>query len=239
MMAHPGETKLVSTPTRVRDRPRQPRIAPQNEYLAAENRILRSHLPARLCWSDPEKSALAEIGKRLGRNALAQVACLVERIPAGGTTGLWAHRPISVIRSQVRLSECPEASWYRAGTETEPKHDVEGIHSIAYCRSGRYRFLYGRGSQLARISYVLRFVLYSPGKSPRQFARDHATPLIRRGCGRWPAMRPARVGDSCTRGGMLCMIATRSSAHCSERRERLEAYNRFTIDLVWRSLVAR
>src|SRR3954449_13407932 len=39
----------------------------QNEYLAAENRILRPHLPARIRLSDPERSTLAEIGKRLGR----------------------------------------------------------------------------------------------------------------------------------------------------------------------------
>ena len=42
----------------------------QNEYLAAENRILRAHLPTRLRLSDPERSTLAEIGKRLGRKAL-------------------------------------------------------------------------------------------------------------------------------------------------------------------------
>ena len=48
----------------------------QNEYLAAENKILRAHLPARLRLSDPERSRLAEIGKRLGRRALAQVACV-------------------------------------------------------------------------------------------------------------------------------------------------------------------
>src|SRR5674476_889467 len=46
----------------------------QNEYLIAENRILRSHLPARLRLSDPERSTLAEIGKRLGRRGLEQVA---------------------------------------------------------------------------------------------------------------------------------------------------------------------
>src|ERR1700694_1294375 len=46
----------------------------QNEYLAAENRILRGHLPTRLRLSDPERSTLAEIGKRLGRKALVQVA---------------------------------------------------------------------------------------------------------------------------------------------------------------------
>ena len=48
----------------------------QNEYLAAENRILRSHLPLRLRLSDPERETLAEIGRRLGRRALAQVACV-------------------------------------------------------------------------------------------------------------------------------------------------------------------
>ena len=36
----------------------------QNEYLATENRILRAHLPTRLRLSDPERSTLAEIGKR-------------------------------------------------------------------------------------------------------------------------------------------------------------------------------
>lgn len=35
-----------------------------NEYLAAENRILRAHLPTRLRLSDPERSTLTEIGKR-------------------------------------------------------------------------------------------------------------------------------------------------------------------------------
>src|SRR5882672_5035727 len=50
----------------------------QNEYLAAENRILRARLPTRLRLTDPERSTLAEIGKRLGRKALAQVACVAK-----------------------------------------------------------------------------------------------------------------------------------------------------------------
>jgi len=50
----------------------------QNEYLAAENRILRAHLPACLRLSDPERSTLAEIGKRIGRKALVQVACVAK-----------------------------------------------------------------------------------------------------------------------------------------------------------------
>jgi len=50
----------------------------QNQYLAAENRILRVHLSPRLRLSDPERSTLAEIGKRLGRKALEQVTCVAK-----------------------------------------------------------------------------------------------------------------------------------------------------------------
>jgi hypothetical protein len=50
------------------------RLLLQNEHLIAENRILRSHLPSRLRLSNPERSTLAEIGKRLGRRNLQLVA---------------------------------------------------------------------------------------------------------------------------------------------------------------------
>ena len=50
----------------------------QNEYLAAENRILRAQLPKRLRLTDPQRSTFAEIGKRLGRKALEQVACVAK-----------------------------------------------------------------------------------------------------------------------------------------------------------------
>src|SRR6478672_2778534 len=63
----------------------------KNEYLAAENRILRAHLSDRLRLSDPERSTLAEIGKRLGRKALAHVACVAR--PA--TILAWYRRLIS------------------------------------------------------------------------------------------------------------------------------------------------
>src|SRR5258708_10450184 len=48
----------------------------RNEYLATENRILRAKLPSRLRLGDPERITLAEIGKRLGRRALREVACV-------------------------------------------------------------------------------------------------------------------------------------------------------------------
>src|SRR6202451_3183729 len=50
----------------------------QNEYLAAENRILRTKLPSRLRLSDPERVTLAEIGKRVGRKALREIACVAK-----------------------------------------------------------------------------------------------------------------------------------------------------------------
>src|ERR1700757_5421240 len=50
----------------------------RNEYLAAENRILRAKLPSRLRLGDPERVTLAEIGKRVGRKALREVACVAK-----------------------------------------------------------------------------------------------------------------------------------------------------------------
>jgi putative transposase len=46
----------------------------RNEYLAAENRILKAHLKGRLKLSDAERATLGEIGRRLGRKVLNEVA---------------------------------------------------------------------------------------------------------------------------------------------------------------------
>src|SRR5919199_2033197 len=50
----------------------------QNEYLIAKNRILRSHLPAQVRLTDPQRATLAAIGKRLGRQALEHVASVAK-----------------------------------------------------------------------------------------------------------------------------------------------------------------
>jgi len=50
----------------------------QNECLAAENRILRAKLPRKLRLNNPERATLAEIGKRLGRKMLTEVACVAK-----------------------------------------------------------------------------------------------------------------------------------------------------------------
>ena len=48
----------------------------RNEYLAAENRILKAQLNGKLKLSDAERGALGEIGHRLGRKVLADVATI-------------------------------------------------------------------------------------------------------------------------------------------------------------------
>jgi hypothetical protein len=54
------------------------RLLLQCEYLIAENRILRSHVHGPQRLSDPERSTLADIAKRLGRKYLAEVACVAK-----------------------------------------------------------------------------------------------------------------------------------------------------------------
>lgn len=46
----------------------------RNEYLAAENRSLKAQIKTRLQFSDSERATLAEIGHRVGRKALEEVA---------------------------------------------------------------------------------------------------------------------------------------------------------------------
>jgi len=50
----------------------------RNEYLVTENRILRAQIKGRLKLTDGERKTLAEIGKKLGRKVLEEVASIVK-----------------------------------------------------------------------------------------------------------------------------------------------------------------
>jgi putative transposase len=50
----------------------------RNEYLAAENRILRAQIKGRLLLSDADKATLAEIAHRLGRKALEELSAVAK-----------------------------------------------------------------------------------------------------------------------------------------------------------------
>ena len=50
----------------------------RNEYLVTENRILRDQLKGRVRLRDGERKALAEIGQKLSKQALQEVAKIVK-----------------------------------------------------------------------------------------------------------------------------------------------------------------
>jgi transposase len=50
----------------------------RNEYLVTENRLLRSQIKGRVRLSDSERKILADIGKKLGRQTLEEVASIVK-----------------------------------------------------------------------------------------------------------------------------------------------------------------
>src|SRR5450631_4804046 len=63
----------------------------RNEYLIAENRILKAQLNGRLRLSDAERATLGEIGRRLGRKVLGEVANVAQ--PA--TIMAWYRRLVA------------------------------------------------------------------------------------------------------------------------------------------------
>jgi putative transposase len=50
----------------------------RNEYLVAENRILRNQITGHVRLTDGERTTLAALGKRLGKKALAEVMSAVK-----------------------------------------------------------------------------------------------------------------------------------------------------------------
>ena len=62
----------------------------RNEYLAAENRILKAQLKGRLKLSDAERATLGEIGHRLGRKALSEVATVARPDTSWPGTASWS-----------------------------------------------------------------------------------------------------------------------------------------------------
>jgi putative transposase len=50
----------------------------RNEYLVTENRVLRAQIKGRLRLTDGERKTLAEIGKKLGKKVLGELASIVK-----------------------------------------------------------------------------------------------------------------------------------------------------------------
>ena len=73
----------------------------RNEYLGAENRILRGQIKGRLLLSEGEKATLAEIAQRLGRKALEELVAV-----AASPTSFLTKRPAFLLHpSNVFLGQ--------------------------------------------------------------------------------------------------------------------------------------
>ena len=80
----------------------------RNEYLAAENGILKAQLKGRLKLSDAERATLAEIGHRLGRRILGEVA----NVARPDTILAWYRK---LVARKIRWLEGPSRPGQTAG----------------------------------------------------------------------------------------------------------------------------
>ena len=79
----------------------------RDEYLVAENRILKAQLPGRLRLSDAERARLGEIGHRLGRKALSEVATAALPDTILGWYRTLVARKVDGSRAQRRVGRPP------------------------------------------------------------------------------------------------------------------------------------
>ncbi len=102
----------------------------KNEYLLAENRILKAHLQPGFRLSRPERTALAEIGKRLGRKLLQQVASVANPDTILGWYGSWSPpsstAPDSVGGPAGRGSPRRSSVWWFGWRERIPAGGMTG-----------------------------------------------------------------------------------------------------------------
>jgi transposase len=82
----------------------------RNEYLVAENRILKARITGRLRLSDGEKATLAEIAKRLGRKALQDMA--------------WVAKPDTLLAWYRKLIAQKFDGSKRRGSSGRPRLDL-------------------------------------------------------------------------------------------------------------------
>src|SRR2546426_41119 len=86
----------------------------RNEYLVTENCILRQQIPGRVRLNDGERTTLAKIGKKLGKQALAEVASIVTR----DTTTTWKEFIRTHMDILVATDFFTAEVWTKAGLVT-------------------------------------------------------------------------------------------------------------------------
>jgi hypothetical protein len=74
----------------------------RNECRVTENRILRKQIKGRVHLSDGGRKTLAEIGKKLGKQALEELSTIVKPVPCWPGAARWWRRSLMVPGSARR-----------------------------------------------------------------------------------------------------------------------------------------
>ena len=93
----------------------------QNEYLAAENRILRAHLPARIRLSDPERSTLAEIASS---RSTSRSRCYGTAVWTSHSSRTWSMTsPLLTTGTAFQVLRSSPMPFHRLALKTYPESD--------------------------------------------------------------------------------------------------------------------
>jgi hypothetical protein len=180
----------------------------QNEYLAAENRILKAHSPRSLRLSDGERSTLAEIGKRLRRKGLQPVA----RLAKPDTILGWYRQPVSQHRrspGRPRVSAEIENLVVRLARED---------FGWGYDRIVGALATLGHTVSDQTVGNILRRHGIAPVPERSQTAtwRDFIRPAY--GRPRWHGLLHGGSADMARSGDVLCSIFPHLDSLCVDRR---------------------
>jgi hypothetical protein len=95
----------------------------RNEYLVTEDRMLRNQITGRVRLSDGERKTLAELGQKLGKQALAEVATIVT---PDTILGWHRHIPPNLVVRSFRRTLIPSR-----GQDLQVEHPVGCGYSSA------------------------------------------------------------------------------------------------------------
>jgi hypothetical protein len=119
----------------------------RNEYLAIENRILKDQLKGRLLLSNAERATLGEIGHRLGRKVLAEVAAVARPDTILPGTASWSPVGAHGARSGDLLRAVFHPVWSKNPSDRLFMRPLDDNNAAIARGIGRTALDRGHGSQ--------------------------------------------------------------------------------------------
>jgi hypothetical protein len=115
----------------------------RNQYLAAENQVLRGQIKGRLLLSEGEKATLAEIAQRLGRKALEELAAVAKP----DTLLAWYRKQLSIQRSATPFAR-DSGTRFAAGSSPRIGLPLEASEHISHLDRRSKTWEWTSGSEL-------------------------------------------------------------------------------------------